>query len=172
MIPQLYHHARIEDLGEKLRVALLAKPFEQGLLLWGPAGTGKTYSASALGYMYCMRGLNLRRSTFKQLVHYIRATYTKSNLSEQDVWRPLEAADVVILEDIAVHSTVGVETDFNQSTLNHLIDFRQENQKPTILTSNLSPENIEIAFGERLRSRLETFLIIKVDGRDLRAANE
>ena len=163
-IPPHFHGARMEDLNVDLRSTIETKPFEQGLLLWGGAGNGKTHTTSAMAYDLIMRDISVHRKTFKELLLSIRETFDNGK-SEQSVYRPLLAARALIMEDVAAS---GKQSDFTTDVLLHVIDKRIESLRPTIITSNLSPENIEKAFGQRVGSRLSTFLAIKLDGADRR----
>ena len=163
-IPPHFHNARMTDFNKSLCDAIETKPFEQGLLLWGGVGVGKTHLSAAIAYDLIMRDISVHRKTFKELLLSIRATFDNGK-SEQSVYRPLLASKVLILEDVA---TTGKQSEFAADTLLHVIDKRIESCKPTIITSNLSPENLSKAFGQRIGSRLNTFCVVKLGGIDKR----
>lgn len=165
VIPPLFHGARLDDLSDKLREVLTNKPHRQGLLLWGPPGTGKTHTLSAMAYNAIANGTGVQRKTFKDILLLVRATYDGSG-TEQRVFERLLNPSILIIEDVAV----GKQSEFTTDVLLRVIDSRMEHCKPTWLTSNLSPENIEAMFDERVGSRLETFLTIKLGGQDKRKA--
>ena len=164
-IPPLFRKARICSLNKNLKKMLLEKPFNQGLLLWGPVGRGKTHTAAALARMYIAKGNTVKRISFKDLLLSLRNTFEGAG-TEQGIFKPLLDAGVLILEDCAA----GKQSEFTTDTLLHVLDNRLEHCKPTIITSNLSPENLEKAFGQRVGSRLHTFMIIRLAGEDKRKA--
>ena len=164
-IPRLFHPAHIRRLNHQLRDMLLSKPFQQGTLIWGPVGVGKTFAASALARLYITQGRWVQRITFRDLLLSLRATYGRG-VTEREVYEPLLGASTLIIEDVAASKS----TDFSADVMLHILDSRMERCKPTVITSNLSPENLSKAFGQRVGSRLKTFLIVRLGGRDQREA--
>lgn len=162
-IPPLFRGAHIRQLNSNLRGRLLGKPFEQGLLLWGAAGVGKTHTAMAMIRWYVTRRISVQRVTFAELLLSLRSSFNGSG-TERDVIRPLLDAPVLVLDDVAAGSL----SDYSTTALLNILDCRIEHCKPTIITTNLSPENLGEAFGQRIASRVETFLSVKLAGRDKR----
>jgi len=166
-IPPLYKKAKISFLNKKLCSAIRTKQKEKGLLLWGPVGSGKTWAACALWRDYLASGKSVERRTYRELLIEIRGSFVR-NEDEAVAIKQFLFCDVLIIEDLAACKN----TEFAIDTILHIIDHRIEHLRPTIITSNLSPENIERVFGERLGSRLKTFLTLKIGGEDKRDTNK
>ena len=67
--------------------------------------------------------------------------------------------DLIIIDDLG---STGV-TDWRKEVIFEFIDFRYSIKKPTILTSNLSLDEIGRDYGWRVKSRLEAKENIVVD---------
>lgn len=163
VIPPLFRKARLCTLNQRLRSLVLAKPYRQGLVLWGGVGVGKSHTGTAVIRPYIAAGANVKRLTFKDLLTALQGTFDGSG-TQQRVYQPLLDAHVLLLEDVAT----GKQSEFAAEALWYVIDTRLEQCRPTIITTNLSPEALEQAFGQRISSRLQTFLIVKLGGTDKR----
>lgn len=162
-IPPLYRGAHIRQLSVNLRQRLLATPKEQGILLWGSAGVGKTHAAMALIRWHITRGEAVQRYTHAELILRLRSCFDAEK-NEHETIASLTNVPVLVIDDLSAAQM----TDYSSMALLHIIDRRIELCKRTIITSNLSPENIEQIFGERMGSRLKTFLTIRLGGKDKR----
>ena len=162
-IPPLYRRAHIRQLSVNLRQRLLGMPKEQGLFLWGPAGVGKTHTAMALIRWHITRGEAVQRFTHAELILRLRSCFN-ANRNEHETIVSLTNVPVLVIDDLSAAQM----TDYSTMALLHIIDRRIELCKRTIITTNLSPENIEQIYGERMGSRLKTFLTIRLGGRDKR----
>jgi len=173
VIPNAFKHARVGQLSTKLRKALGSRLPGQGLLLWGPAGSGKSHALAALARQMIVAAhgeTRVERVVFEDLMLAIRDCYKPdSSRSELDILKPLVESDVLLIEDLGTSASVGaIASDFQLRTIVHLIDRRVESYRPTFITSNLSVESLERMFDERLASRLHTFKVIELIGRDRR----
>lgn len=175
-IPDVFRQARWGQLANRLRAVLASRRPGQGILLWGPAGSGKSHALAALARhtiiaTIATRGeIRVERVAFEGLTLAIRSCYgSESSRSEEDILRPLIESDLLVIEDLGTSASSGaVATDFRLQKIVHLIDTRMEHCRPTFITSNLSVESLERMFDERLASRLHTFKVIELAGRDRR----
>lgn len=72
---------------------------------------------------------------------------------------------ILILDDVGSEKV----SDWTIETLYHLINDRYENNKPTIITSNLSLKELAEKVGDRIPSRIaEMCEVIKIEGKDRR----
>ena len=170
-IPPLFMSANIRNISKKLIDNINKKAIEQGLLLWGKAGVGKSYVACALlrRFICQKKDVNVVRMPFEMLCLKLRDTYKNNSRSELSILTPLLNCDLLVLEDLGSGKSMGVsESDFSLRTILALLDHRIENCLPTIITTNKSLENLASSFDDRIASRLSGFEIIKLEGRDKR----
>lgn len=171
-IPLLFKHARYGDLSAKMRTLLAKRKPEQGLFLHGPAGTGKSHTACVVARQLVMtaKAVTVARVRYDDLLKEMRACYhDKPKFSDSEVLRKYRTPGLLILEDVGVTTCIGgQESDFSLTTLYLLIDWRLEHMKPTVITSNKNLKNLSDSFDSRIGSRLSTYRVIEVKGKDRR----
>ena len=121
------------------------------LVLAGKTGTGKGHLAAAV----CMTAMRAGHSAFfatsREILLMLRASWSdKEAPSELDVLRHLVSVDLLVIDDIGVQ----FGTDAERDQLFSVIDGRYREQKPMILTTNLSAAQLQALIGERSFSRL------------------
>ncbi len=121
------------------------------LALAGKTGTGKGHLAAAV-CMTAMRGGHTAFfATSREILLMLRASWSdKDAPSELDVLRHLVSVDLLVIDDIGVQ----FGTDAERDQLFSVIDGRYREQKPMILTTNLSAAKLQDLIGERSFSRL------------------
>jgi len=143
-----------------------------GLFLWGDVGVGKTALAAAIANELIGRTAVMCLSA-AALLDELRATYHPE--SEHTLSAMLhEAMDVpwLILDDLGAHQT----TSWAIEKLLTLINSRDANQRPMIITSNWSPETLLKEFtkaddwqARRMMSRIISLThVVQLSGPDLR----
>jgi DNA replication protein DnaC len=135
------------------------------LVLLGATGTGKTYLASCAAFTLAERGLSVYSAAAGELARLF-LKYTAAPLeAKSTVWTPLER-DVVLLDDL------GSEPVYNNVTGPLLYTLIAERLgKKTVITTNLSPADLEAKYGQRICSRLfdkKNSIVVQLEGRDLR----
>lgn len=171
-VPPLFRKARYGGLQTHLRDLIEKRGLNQGLFLWGPAGTGKSYALCALArHMIVSRKVDtIERLLYDDFMLQIRQTYQDtSKESERQVIQRYMRPQILIVEDIGVTKSAGAqESDFSLRVLFVLIDWRLEHLRPTFITSNKSLEQLTQSFDSRIGSRLTTFKVIQLSGKDRR----
>jgi len=146
---------------------------DQGLLLTGPVGVGKTHLAVSI-----LKGLTERGGfsclfyEFGSLLKEIQDSYnTFTNTSELGVLSPVFNVDVLVLDELGASKP----TDWVKDTMAHIINTRYNDRKHTIFTTNYlderqaNEETLEDRIGIRQRSRLfEMCKTIEIKGADYR----
>ena len=169
-LPPKFQTAKLCQLPEALRNALLKVPSDCGIYLWGRVGVGKTHAMSALIRKWIVEGDEVKRVPFERLCRRIRATFRNSSSEcEDDIIEELSTADKLLIEDIGVSCTNGQETDFGRRVLHSVLDARIEELLPTYFTSNYPVEKIGEIFDVRIESRIhESCEVIQLRGMDRR----
>jgi DNA replication protein DnaC len=114
---------------------------------------------------FILNGRTAKRARFRDIAHEIQKTYD-GNGSAESVFEKYISADLLSIEDVGTGKSIASEFDIE--TLLKLIDKRMEAKKTTIITSNKNMEGMADCFDTRIFSRLQTFLIIEMTGKDRR----
>lgn len=153
------YEAATEAHNVALRFALdYARNFEQKLakgtsaLFIGRPGTGKTHLACGIGqYVMGILGRSVIFSTVMRAVRRVKETWNRNSTeTESEVIEAFVAPDLLILDEVGVQ--FGSEAE--RLVLFDIINERYERRKPTILLSNLSPDDVKACIGERIYDRL------------------
>ena len=124
---------------------------EPNLVFYGEVGTGKTF------LLECIANELMKRLNYVvfSTAYDINKTMIKafnSPFSERDtILAPLFESDLLIIDDL------GTEPLYHESTLTNLftlINERQRNNLAMIVSTNLTPDQINERYGNRIRSRL------------------
>lgn len=130
---------------------------QTSLFLYGPVRTGKTVLSAALcaKIVYTQElTKTIQFATIKffnvtTLLQQLQESYKNNAFS--DVLSMLQMCDLLVLDDLAVSK----QTEWAMSVLYSIINFRYENNKTTIFTSNLSVEELATLWGdERIPRRI------------------
>jgi DNA replication protein DnaC len=158
VVPERYVDADISHLPKPIQ-DVFNGDIDNGVLLWGTPGSGKTYALSSLAKKYFFDGYSVRRVHYELLCLQLRDTFNpKAINTEWQVIEPLLNCDKLFIEDVGTSKRLGVqESDHSVRTLQVLLDMRLERMRPTFITSNKSIENLSESFDERIGDRLKLF---------------
>jgi DNA replication protein DnaC len=146
---------------------------EQGLLLMGPCGVGKTHLVAAIIRSLVERGVPCLFYEFGALLKKIQESYNaRAQTSELKELAPVYEAEVLVLDELGASKP----TDWVRDTMMQIINARYNDQKLTVFTTNyldtrytLACETLEDRIGVRLRSRLyEMCKTVIIQGEDYR----
>lgn len=187
-IPERYRNNTTDDLldlfdGESLKLAALlyvAKwvnlPWQEqrkrSLLLWGPVGTGKTTIATFALARIARNGHRGRIIGFHSFMNEIGSLGFTEGASEIE---NILKTPAVLIDDLGSQDRfdsrgmILPETSRRVDVIREIIDSRMKKGIPTIVTTNLNPDQVRIQFGDRVSSRLsEDFRSFEVNGSDIR----
>ena len=144
--------------GEAARVALgyattLPERRERGdgLLFVGDVGTGKTHLATSIAKAACLHHqIPARYVTARALLMRIKATYSGSGETEDEVVREYSNVGLLVLDELGGHSV----SDHDLALLTMILSERHEECRPTVLVTNLSPAELRSWIGIRVYDRL------------------
>jgi chromosomal replication initiation ATPase DnaA len=145
------------------------------IYLCGKTGRGKTFAAVCIANELLQRGKAVRFETVSDLLLNLRDTFSAEGVSEKSVLQPLCDAQFLILDELGdlARNRDRTASAFSASRILTLLDSRWRTGKPTILTSNLSLEELEKWVDDpRIASRIAGMCtldgVIEITGRDLR----
>ena len=181
-IPERFEQASLSDLGyleaEVLRAleAMFGTPQENetvGIILAGPAGSGKTHTAYAIMRLIAEKNPEMiaYMTTYPQVMQELRQEFAHDSYGELgSMWDKLNNESgmyegVIMIDDVSVSK----QTDFELDKLTMFLDKRMNDFLPFILTTNVAPEKFKETFGERLASRFTGYChVITFNERDHR----
>lgn len=151
------------------------------ILFMGKTGCGKTHLAVAIIRELVKRRAisNVKFITAPELLLEIRSTF-KSRKKKWDGWEKGEETtesevldkysqcELLILDDLGAEKV----SDFTIQSLYLVIDRRNRDLRPTIVTTNLSLEEIESQIDARMASRLSDMKVVKLTMPDYRKKRE
>lgn len=155
------------------RLAMEYPAVEQGLLLMGTVGVGKTHLAVSILKALTERGFSCLFYEFGTLLKEIQDSYnSNTKTSELGVLSPVFRSEILVLDELGASKP----TDWVRDTMAQIINTRYNDKKLTIFTTNYlddrkidREETLEDRIGARLRSRLfEMCRTIEIGGKDFR----
>lgn len=123
-------------------------------------GSGKTRLAASILHAITKvydkkeeKPLKIIYSSTADLIGEIKSTFdSESKVKSTDIMDAVKTADLVVLDDIGVENV----TKFVEETFTRILDYRLQYKKPTIITSNLSIDDLDTIYKSgRISSRVE-----------------
>lgn len=144
-------------------------PKSPSLYFFGTVGTGKTFLALSLAKALLDRGHTVFYQTAYDLIEFLLA-YDFDRLPNKEEATAKRAfifsSDLLVIDDLGAEAT-------NRRTLPslfELINGRLIRQKPTVISSNLQPDELGEVYNDRIQSRIgHDYILYEVYGGDLRA---
>jgi len=121
------------------------------LLFFGAVGTGKTFLLECIANELTSKMNYVVFSTAYDISKTMMRAYSTSYDERTTLLSPLFDSDLLIIDDL------GTEPLFHESVLTNfftLINERQRNNLPYIISTNLSPDEIDSRYGNRIKSRI------------------
>jgi len=137
------------------------------LLLYGPTGLGKTFVCHCIAKDLLDAGYTVLYLTAPRLFKVVEDyRFNRDTLAEPDeMLEAITDVDLLILDDLGAEFTTVVTS----SALFDLVNQRLLMKKPTVISTNLPPEELVHYYSERIVSRFRGhYLLIKFIGEDIR----
>ena len=141
------------------------------LLISGPCGSGKTHLAISILRQMIENGrwLYVWFIPATDLLLEIKSAFEPdSRMNEADIIDKYVDMDFLVIDDLGAEYL----TDWVISTFYRIIDRRFREAVPTLITTNLSNEEIEARFGARIASRISNYTMVRLQGRDYRKKSQ
>lgn len=139
----------------------------QSLLLYGETGLGKTFLCNCIAKDLLDQGYTVLYVTAPRLFKVIEDyRFNRDEMEEPD-----EMVDAVSTVDLLILDDLGAEfaTVVTSASLFDIVNQRLLARKPTVISTNLSPSDMETQYSDRIISRfLGHYKMLKFFGDDIR----
>ncbi len=166
---------RRANLGTREIVESYVSNPAHSIYIYGQVGRGKTWAACAIANELLRKGKAVRFQPVSELLLELRDSFTQEGLSEKAVLQPFLETGFLILDELGdlAASRDRSASAFAASRILTLLDIRSRRGRPTIITSNLSLEELERWSDDpRISSRIAGMCglegVFEIEGRDLR----
>jgi DNA replication protein DnaC len=122
----------------------------KSLFMVGLTGLGKTHLSLAIANVVVKKNFNTICSSIVDILRNIENQHFSKTKSENDILKDILTADFLIMDDLGTE----FKTEFTESTLYNIINTRINEHKPTIISTNLTIEEIQNRYNTRITSRL------------------
>lgn len=122
--------------------------FKSNLLMLGNTGTGKTHLACALAEVAIRKNMLCKYVNFYQL--------TDIKIKNNSLFDDLLNCDFLIIDEYGQQ-----DSDFKSSLLFEIVNHRYNNERYTVLISNLGPDKFKASISAPLYSRLKENISVK-----------
>ena len=140
----------------------------KNILFYGDTGLGKTFLCNCIAKDLLDQGKTVLYLTAVQLFQLFEtARFHREDMEEfsKEMLNTLLSVELLIIDDLGTEFV----TAFTGPELFNVINTRVLNQKPTIISTNLSLEEIKQQYSDRIASRiLGSYEVLPVFGQDIR----
>lgn len=146
-VPPMYRDADVGELDEAQGGTTVQYWLQSGglhLVLAGPVGTGKTYAAYAVGHQALRSGLWVEAWNVGDLMDAMRP-----GSSDRSAEQRARDCQLLILDDL-----VAKATDWEAERLTLLLDARTRAMRQTVVTTNITGDQVTETWGGRFMDRL------------------
>lgn len=133
------------------------------ILMIGGTGLGKTHISAAIAKVVLSKGYYVIYDSAQNIFDGYEAVRFGKEIKENI--KKYENCDLLIIDDLGAECM----TQYTVAVFSLLLNWRIVNSKPTIISTNFTPQQIKKSYGERIYSRLMgEFLIMRFTGQDIR----
>lgn len=134
-----------------------------GVYLWGPPGTGKTMIATLILKGLIRKGYTGFSASMAAMVEYFTAGW--GGKTDEKAW----FTDKFLSSQILVLDELRRDNRLAESTFDHILRTRVNEGRPTIITTNLTPDELENGYGSSILSLIvEKSIVVNLDRKNYR----
>ena len=140
------------------------------LLFMGNTGTGKTFLSSCIAKEFLDSGRSVLYMTATNLLEVIdKAKFEKGDAEFYEEYVSfIESCDLLIIDDLGTEYSFG----YPQSRLFDILEGRTVNGRKTVISTNLSTDDLTKKYSPRFYSRImQDYQILLFKGNDIRMGN-
>ena len=136
------------------------------LFMHGKTGLGKTHLSLAIAMAAVEKGYGVVYGSVQTLLGKLeKERFDKSSADHGEAEESLLGCDLLVLDDLGTE----VSTSFTLAWVYSIINTRLMRNLPTIISTNLTPEELEARYAERITSRITgCYVSLAFFGRDIR----
>lgn len=149
-----------------LHYARTFSPSSKSIFMLGMTGLGKTHLSLAIAAEVLANGYSVAYDSIVNYLRLIEKEHFRRNASdESDTMDLLLSTDLLILDDLGSEFS----SSFYVATIYNLINTRLNRNLPTIISSNLTPKELQDRYEDRMVSRLfAIYDYLRFVGNDIR----
>lgn len=141
------------------------RPSAPSVLMMGDTGLGKTHLSLAIADAVMAQGYSVLYTSAPDLFRKLQNEFYGKGEPGADTMETLMSANLTIIDDLGSE----VENQFSISALYNIVNTRLNAGKPVIISTNLTPKELERRYSDRVTSRLMTlYKCLKFVGKDVR----
>ncbi len=123
----------------------------KSILMRGSTGLGKTHLSLAIANELIKKGFSVIYVSAPDIIHKLEREHFSGNYSgEEDSFKFLLECDLLIIDDLGTE----FKTQFSVSAVYNIFNTRILSEKPVILNTNLSFEDLQETYSARFTSRV------------------
>ena len=136
------------------------------ILLYGDTGVGKTFLTHCIAKELMDKSYSVIYFSSVQLFDYLaKSTFGKKEVTGDDVLNHIYSCDLLIIDDLGTE----LSNSFTVSQLFVCLNERILRRKPTVISTNLTLDDINSIYSERISSRISSnYMILRLIGDDIR----
>lgn len=140
----------------------------RGILMIGKTGLGKTHLSLAIAQRVIEKGYIVLYDTASELTRRLSNQFFGKD-KQEDLMEQICEADLLIIDDLGAE----FESSFSSSAIYDILNTRVCKALPTIINTNLTAEELQERYGERVVSRLFSLLTpLSFTGKDIRVLKQ
>lgn len=131
----------------------------ESVVFLGPVGCGKTQSAMLLVRAAIREGIGALVANLGWYAVRVRSSWGKGGeFTEEMAVNELATPELLLLDDLGAGES---DHDLERRMLYQILEFRNQNERPTIVTANFTPQEFASYLGSRALDRLKPLKMLE-----------